>query len=118
MGRIADAIRTLFTPSQTALEQAVDAAVQRHAESERKEVRALIHEMEDVLEKFSRVVAREAKRRSRAMKAELDEGVDQQTGETFHQQIVAHQGEDPPEVRKARLRAQMSSRIPGLRRAE
>lgn len=53
----------------TAALQRLDDAAQR----QRKEARELIDEMDDVMERFHRVMAREAMRRSRAMKKNLEE---------------------------------------------
>lgn len=61
-GRLADALKTLLTPGWDA-----------KLSSDRQQVRELIAEMEDILEKFSRVVAREAKRRQREIRTQLDE---------------------------------------------
>jgi len=60
--RLSNALRTLLQPGW-------DAELRR----DRQTVRELIAEMEDVLEKFSRVVARQGMRRSRAMKRAMKE---------------------------------------------
>lgn len=67
-GRIADAITTRLLPF---VREAVREEIAAQDEKRRKDVRELVSEMEDVLEKFSRVVARQAKRRTRDMKDTL-----------------------------------------------
>ena len=70
LGRLLDALTTRLEPRIAA---AVRAAWDSRRDEERREVRTLISDMEDVLEKFSRVVARQAKRRARDMQDALDE---------------------------------------------
>lgn len=73
LGRMRDAIRTLFANPAHGEVRALIEQLQQEREQGRKAVREMVGEMEDVLEKFSRVVARQAKRRTRAMKAALED---------------------------------------------
>lgn len=68
--RLSNAILTRLVPG---LRTEITRIIAEERDHDKKLVRELVGEMEDVLEKFSRVVARQAMRRSRAMKAALDE---------------------------------------------
>ena len=69
---LANAIATRIQMADRAAVQQLINDLVAEREEQRKSTRALIHEVEDVLEKFSRVVAREGMRRSRAAKAALE----------------------------------------------
>lgn len=85
---------------------AQEIAAQRDKDA--KQVRELIGEMEDVLEKFSRVVAREAMRRSREAKRVLD---DHQTPpEQLPGAPMSVTTTESVAERKARLRANLTRR--------
>lgn len=73
MKRALDALLTLLKPTWDRRIHDLIAEIQTEREANRAEVRKLIHEMDDVLEKFSRVVARQAMRRKREMDEHLEE---------------------------------------------
>lgn len=81
LGRIGDAVKTLLHggPSQ---------AESRFRRME-AEARALIVEVNDVLEKLSTAAAREAKRRSRQAKQDLDDGEESAESELTPDQLRA-----------------------------
>jgi hypothetical protein len=66
-------VNALATRVAAQLQPFVAAAVAEQRAADQKQVRELVAEMEDVLEKFSRVVAREGMRRSREAKRLLEE---------------------------------------------
>lgn len=68
---------------------ALELEIRRTTDENAKRTRELISEMEDILEKFSRVVAREGMRRSRAMKQRLEELEKQEEQQPEQQQQPA-----------------------------
>lgn len=111
IGRIENWIRTL-------IRRELDAESTSRRDAEKRQVRELIHEMEDVLEKFARVVAREAKRRARDMKATLH---DEETPDAEPAAAAAAAGGVdlstlPLKERKALLRQRLLTRATGQRR--
>lgn len=100
----------LLAAIQHAEEETEKATQQRDAL--KREQRALVSEMEDMLEKFSRVVARQAMRRTRAMKQALVEEEDPPTQQQT--EVVAAD----PRTRKSQLRAQLAARLGVRRQAE
>ena len=68
MGRFADAVRTLLTPGWDSQLRRAAAELER----QKSEVRALTTELADNMEKFSMLLAREAKRRAREQKKIID----------------------------------------------
>lgn len=70
---LANALATRITRADTAKIDAALEQLEKERKAARTEVRALVAEMDDMLERFSRVVARQAMRRSRANKAALEE---------------------------------------------
>lgn len=105
---LANALATRITRATDArLETALDELRTQH-ETSRREARALISEMEDMLEKFSRVVARQAMRRTRAARSVLE-------GELAAEEAPAGQpaaavaAELTPEERKKMLRGKLAA---------
>lgn len=110
-GRILDAVARRLEP---AVQQAVRDEFEARADSLEHDARRICDEMNDVLEKFSRVVAREAKRKTREAKAALEEaGGDASADPTQATADGANIGQSPARDSKsrkseiwARLRAQ------------
>lgn len=69
-GRIADAVVTRLLPY---VKESVREEIAHQDDTRRREVRELVREMEDVLEKLSLQAARQAKRRSRAAREQIDD---------------------------------------------
>lgn len=86
-GRIADAITTRLLPHMKA---EIRAQLDARDEAGRREVRELVREMEDVLEKLTLQAARESKRRSREAKAALQP--------TEEEAMVAEAIHQPPAI--------------------
>lgn len=102
--RIANALVTRLLPD---LREQIREVVAEERERDKKLVRELVGEMDDVLEKFNRVVAREAMRRSRAMKQTLDA----QPGEAT-EPAPQLTGKDAIRARVAAMRAAPAGMIP------
>lgn len=98
--RLGNALRTLLQPGWD-----------DRLAADRKQVRELIAEMEDVMERFSRVVAREGMRRTRRMKAELRER-DGEASEPPPTPPTPPTPEDDVAARKAALRKRIGIRRP------
>lgn len=62
-------LNALATRLRRDLRAEIRDAIEESRDADRKEVRALVAEMDDMLEKFNRMVARQAMRRSRETKA-------------------------------------------------
>lgn len=110
---LANALATRIQRADNA--KVVDALkeIREEREAGRREVRALVGEMEDMLEKFSRVVARQAMRRSRAMKQALEEDSEQQP----QPETTAAALPNDIRARKQELRRRFGVQIPGRTRA-
>lgn len=69
---LANKVATRLGLTPDAISSHVNSVMDARRDADAKHVRELIAEMDDTMEKFSRVVAREGMRRARAMKEAMD----------------------------------------------
>lgn len=104
INRFVNAIATLLGRDMDARVDKLMQQLRDEREKQKKEHRALVDEVEDLLEKWHRVIARTAMRRSREMKQALEE---EQQQEQEPQNQHSHEGGGDIGDRKAALRARV-----------
>lgn len=111
MGRLKSALRTLILGDWDRELRERRAELDLQAAADRKQVRELTAELEDALEKYGRLLAREAKRRNREAKQHLEE-IDSPAQLTL--------GEPDVQTRKSQLRQRLlgNGHVTAVQRSE